>query len=168
MALVAAFIAMLFPSPAVAGYETRGAPLPAYPTADLSPGGAVRTARTAMSDDRPSPRYRAKHKGCNSAACDRRVARKARAKTNRRWRKYTAPYRGWLKSTGDCETRGLPNDGYTANTGNGFYGRYQFTISTWGWVGGDGYPHQDRPLEQDYRAVKLLKRDGPGHWPVCG
>ncbi len=62
-----------------------------------------------------------------------------------------------------CES----NNDYTANTGNGFYGAYQFSISTWYAVGGTGYPHLALPEEQDARAWELLTRYGPQHWPVC-
>jgi hypothetical protein len=78
----------------------------------------------------------------------------------------TAPYRGWLASTRACESGS--SGSYRANTGNGFFGAYQFTFSTWRSVGGQGWPHQAEPLEQDYRAVLALKAQGPGAWPVCG
>lgn len=62
-----------------------------------------------------------------------------------------------------CESS---ND-YAANTGNGFYGAYQFSLATWGAVGGEGYPHLASPEEQDARAWALLTQYGPQHWPVC-
>lgn len=49
---------------------------------------------------------------------------------------------------------------WTSNTGNGFFGAYQFLLSTWRSVGGRGYPHQASPREQSYRAWLLWKRDG--------
>jgi Transglycosylase-like domain len=76
----------------------------------------------------------------------------------------TADYQGWLLSTRTCESHG----NYRTNTGNGFYGAYQFVPSTWWSVGGVGMPHLNPPLEQDYRAVKLMLSGGTGHWPVCG
>jgi hypothetical protein len=88
-----------------------------------------------------------------------------RAQLRRRMmRRVTAPYRGWLLSTRLCESRG----NYWTNTGNGFYGAYQFTLQSWAAVGGWGLPSNAPPLEQDYRAVKLLHVQGPGAWPVCG
>lgn len=62
-----------------------------------------------------------------------------------------------------CESR---ND-YGANTGNGFYGAYQFSLRTWVGVGGEGYPHLASPEEQDARAWTLLTRYGSQHWPTC-
>ena len=37
-----------------------------------------------------------------------------------------------------CES----SDNYSINTGNGYYGAYQFDLSTWQSVGGSGYPNQ--------------------------
>lgn len=127
------------------------------------------TAYTAISVNGIDARENNRHKpGCNTYKCDRRTMKKAHKKTLKRWKKTVRPYRGWLRSTGNCETRGLPNHGYTANTGNGFYGRYQFTMSSWRAVGGRGMPHQAAPIEQDVRAVRLLWKQGRGAWPVCG
>jgi Transglycosylase-like domain len=94
-----------------------------------------------------------------------REARRQRRQL-RRIRLTVRPYRWWLRAVRYCESgnHGL----YRANTGNGFYGAYQFTLSSWYAVGGSGYPHQASPLEQDYRAVRLLHLQGPGAWPVCG
>jgi resuscitation-promoting factor RpfA len=78
------------------------------------------------------------------------------------------PYRGWLYSTRMCESGGR----YGTNTGNGFYGAYQFMASTWRAAGGRGLPHLAEPLEQDYRAVRWRLMIGNPHtragWPVCG
>lgn len=63
-----------------------------------------------------------------------------------------------------CESGG----DYGINSGNGFYGAYQFTLSTWQSVGGSGYPHEASPREQDERAATLYRISGPGPWPVCG
>lgn len=98
---------------------------------------------------------------CRSISCKRRVAQKRAVE---RKRAFIAPYRGWLASTRQCESGG----NYSTNTGNGFYGAYQFTLSTWASVGGQGNPAYASPLEQDYRAVILLRRSGAGQWPVCG
>jgi muramidase (phage lysozyme) len=63
-----------------------------------------------------------------------------------------------------CESRG----NYRTNTGNGFYGAYQFTLSSWRSVGGKQPPHVAEPAEQDFRAVRLRWIQGTGAWPVCG
>lgn len=95
--------------------------------------------------------------GCRSHKCVQRVRTKG-------WRRVTRPYSAWLRSTRMCESDGR----YTINTGNGFFGAYQFTLSSWRAVGGWGFPHHARPIEQDYRAVRLLHVQGRGAWPVCG
>ena len=55
-----------------------------------------------------------------------------------------------------CESGGV----YTTDTGNGFYGAYQFTLSTWASMGGSGNPAAASPAEQDYRAAKLYASAG--------
>lgn len=74
-----------------------------------------------------------------------------------------APYRARLLRIARCESGGR----WKISTGNGFYGGLQFTIGSWRAVGGTGYPHWRSRLEQMYRAVKLMRIQGWGAWPVC-
>lgn len=53
---------------------------------------------------------------------------------------------------------------YAVNTGNGYYGAYQFDLSTWRSVGGAGRPHEAAPAEQDYRALYLYRMRGWQPW----
>jgi peptidoglycan hydrolase-like protein with peptidoglycan-binding domain len=53
---------------------------------------------------------------------------------------------------------------YDINTGNGYYGAYQFDLSTWRSVGGSGYPNDAAPAEQDYRALILYRDRGWEPW----
>lgn len=69
-----------------------------------------------------------------------------------------------LEAIAACESGGNPR----TDTGNGFYGKYQFTLDTWQAVGGSGNPAQASEGEQDRRAAQLLARAGAGQWPVCG
>jgi hypothetical protein len=69
-----------------------------------------------------------------------------------------------LEAIAACESGG----NYSANTGNGFYGAYQFTQSTWESVGGTGNPAAASPAEQDRRAAMLYAQQGSSPWPVCG
>jgi len=55
---------------------------------------------------------------------------------------------------------------YDINTGNGYYGAYQFDLSTWRSVGGEGRPDQASASEQDYRALLLYRQRGWNPW-VC-
>jgi Transglycosylase-like domain len=62
-----------------------------------------------------------------------------------------------------CESGGR----YDVNSGNGFYGAYQFHPRTWRTLGYGGLPHQAPPEVQDEAARKLQARSGWGQWPVC-
>jgi len=62
-----------------------------------------------------------------------------------------------------CEAGGR----YDRNSGNGFYGAYQFLPSTWRLLGFRGMPHKAAPEVQDAAARKLQARRGWGQWPVC-
>src|SRR5262245_55838804 len=62
-----------------------------------------------------------------------------------------------------CESSG----NWAINTGNGFYGGLQFTLSSWRAVGGSGMPHHASKAEQIARAKKLKAIQGWGAWPAC-
>lgn len=62
-----------------------------------------------------------------------------------------------------CESGG----NWAANTGNGFYGGLQFTLSSWQAVGGSGYPNNASASEQIARADILQARQGWSAWPAC-
>ncbi len=62
-----------------------------------------------------------------------------------------------------CESGGNPS----INTGNGYYGMYQFSLPTWYSVGGTGLPSENSAEEQTYRAQILQARSGWGQWPAC-
>lgn len=63
-----------------------------------------------------------------------------------------------------CESGGNPS----INTGNGFYGMYQFDLQTWRSVGGYGLPSNASAAEQTKRAQILYNQRGAQPWPVCG
>lgn len=54
-----------------------------------------------------------------------------------------------------------------ANTGNGFYGYFQFTASTWRSVGGTGLPTDHDYATQRAMAQRLQARSGWSQWPAC-
>jgi LysM repeat protein len=62
-----------------------------------------------------------------------------------------------------CEAGG----NWAINTGNGFYGGLQFTLSSWQAVGGSGYPNNASREEQIMRGQMLQARQGWGAWPAC-
>jgi len=63
-----------------------------------------------------------------------------------------------------CESGG----NYATNTGNGFYGGLQFTLSTWAAYGGSGAPQNASKSQQIQVAERVLAGQGKGAWPVCG
>ena len=63
----------------------------------------------------------------------------------------------------ECESGG----NWAANTGNGYYGGLQFSLSTWRAYGGSGMPHQASREQQIAIAKKLQADAGWGAWPAC-
>ncbi len=62
-----------------------------------------------------------------------------------------------------CES----TDRYWLNTGNGYYGAYQFSAVTWWWLGYSGYPHDAAPAVQDEAVRDLYDLMGWSPWPAC-
>lgn len=62
-----------------------------------------------------------------------------------------------------CESGG----NWSINTGNGYYGGLQFSLSTWRAVGGTGYPHQASRATQIQMGERLRAQQGWGAWPSC-
>ena len=63
-----------------------------------------------------------------------------------------------------CESGG----NWAINTGNGYYGGLQFSLSTWRAYGGPGYPHQQSRETQIAIATKVRDANGGyGSWPNC-
>ena len=73
----------------------------------------------------------------------------------------------WAHRTSECEAGGDRN---IHGGGGSYHGAFQFMKSTWKSspksVGAD--PHNYSWKTQAVVAVLLKKRDGAGHWPVCG
>jgi hypothetical protein len=89
------------------------------------------------------------------------------AKYDRLWQRVGVGERRWARSTSSCESGGDPR----AIGGGGRYrGAFQFMRATW--KSSPRSPGGD-PIRFSYRtqavvAVMLKRRDGAGHWPVCG
>ena len=62
-----------------------------------------------------------------------------------------------------CESGG----DWGANTGNGYYGGLQFSLSSWQAVGGSGYPHEASAATQIAMGQRLQAAQGWGAWPGC-
>ncbi len=89
------------------------------------------------------------------------------ARYDRLWNRVAPRDKRWAHRTSDCESGGDPD----AIGGGGLYrGAFQFMRSTWKSSprspGGDpiAYPYRTQAVV----AVLLKRRDGAGHWPVCG
>lgn len=66
-------------------------------------------------------------------------------------------------SLAKCESGG----NWAINTGNGYYGGLQFSLSSWRAVGGSGLPSEASREEQIVRGEMLKARQGWGAWPSC-
>ncbi|HEY6737002.1 MAG TPA: transglycosylase family protein [Candidatus Saccharimonadia bacterium] len=56
---------------------------------------------------------------------------------------------------------------YTRNSGNGYYGAYQFDIGTWGNWGGYARPDLAPADVQDAKFLETFARRGWSPWPAC-
>jgi len=63
-----------------------------------------------------------------------------------------------------CESGGNPK----AVNPSGYYGLYQFSLSTWRAQGGSGNPTDASSAEQTKRAQILYGKTGASSWPSCG
>jgi hypothetical protein len=62
-----------------------------------------------------------------------------------------------------CES----HNNYATNTGNGYYGAYQFDQRTWHGLGYSGLPSSAAPATQDAGAHRLQAARGWQPWPAC-
>ena len=64
-----------------------------------------------------------------------------------------------------CESGG----NWAINTGNGYYGGLQFSLSTWQAYGGSGLPSENSRETQIMIAERVRAADGGGYssWPAC-
>lgn len=81
-----------------------------------------------------------------------------------------APTAEQMSALRNCESGG----NYAINTGNGYYGAYQFAQATWDAVAGQHYPHlvgvrpsDAAPSDQDLMMIALHADQGFGPWPGC-
>ena len=95
-------------------------------------------------------------------ALRRARAAEAVAAAIRRQHVYTPAGGAWAELR-QCESGG----NYQENSGNGYYGAYQFLPSTWWAIGFSGMPNQAPASVQDAAARVLLQRQGWGAWPAC-
>jgi transglycosylase-like protein len=86
-------------------------------------------------------------------------------KTQMRPRDLFAGLPGWWLAQASCIRS--HEGAWTSDTGNGYFGAYQFLLGTWVSVGGHGLPSSASPGEQTFRAHLVWLRDG-GSWAEWG
>ena len=91
------------------------------------------------------------------------TARKAQPRSRARARRQAPPTAANFARLRQCESGG----NYSINTGNGYYGAYQFSARTWRGLGYEGLPHQASAATQDEAAAKLQAQQGWRPWPGC-
>lgn len=123
---------------------------------DLVYEGQKLVVPTGPVADRPLPETAVAQPVAVAAPVNQNVMRRAAAPAN-----YTQGAGGWAAGVRQRESGG----NYATNTGNGYYGAYQFNQSTWRGVGGSGLPSEASPAEQDMRAQLLYNQRGCSPWP---
>ena len=83
------------------------------------------------------------------------------------WRRNVAPEKkAWARRVADCESGRNPD---ALGAGGAYRGAFQFSEGTWKNApqspGGDPIAFSYRT--QAFVAVRLMTRDGKGHWPNC-
>lgn len=138
------------------------------PTTDLAPGRrkVVREGRAGL---REVVAVRTLHNGepAKYRVVDRTMLREPRARRVLVGREpWSVPGTDGLNwgALANCESGGNPR----AVNPAGYYGLYQFNVTTWRSVGGSGMPHLASAGEQTYRAKLLYKSRGRSPWPTCG
>jgi hypothetical protein len=69
-------------------------------------------------------------------------------------------------SLAQCESGG----NWSANTGNGYYGGLQFSLSTWLAYGGNQFAYWPYLASRDQQIIigeRVLASQGWGAWPYC-
>jgi len=122
--------------------------------------GQVLTIPVATVADRPLPAD-ANVAALNAAPTYQAPSRQVAAKPAVRTAVYADGVGGLLARVRQHESGG----NYAANTGNGYYGAYQFDLRTWSGIGGSGLPSNASPAEQDMRAQLLYNQRGCSPWP---
>ena len=96
-----------------------------------------------------------------AAAAERAAAEAAATSAAVQWASGAKPM-----SVKQCES----GNNYSTNTGNGYYGAWQFDRSSWLANGGGqyaAYPHLATPAQQDQIAYNYYQKAGWGPW-ACG
>ena len=146
--------------PPLAGHRTVAGQMQAERTENVQDDLTARAVRLARKLDVPPRMERRRARGRSPERLRTRIsALEQRVQAERQ-----PPASPVLEAIAQCESGGDP----ATDTGNGFYGKYQFDLQTWQAIGGTGNPAQASEAEQDQRAAALYAQAGASPWPVCG
>ena len=134
----------------IAGHPTVAAQMSAEESLNLRRDLTARAVRLARRLDISAAGERRRLRGVPTGALRGRIRVLER-------RLAAPPVSPVLEAIAACESGGDP----TTDTGNGFYGKYQFTLETWAAVGGSGNPAHASEAEQDRRAAILYDAGRP-------
>jgi len=73
----------------------------------------------------------------------------------------------WVANVFACIRHYESRDHWTDDTGNGYYGAYQFNLETWQSVGGTGLPSAASPHVQTEMAYRLWQQRGFEPWETA-
>jgi hypothetical protein len=130
-------------------------PITLAPPLTLASPNATRQKKPALKASE-----RSKHEA--RVRMDAKVSKHAIARVSVE-RRLVVPLGGVWSQLRSCESGG----NYSADTGNGYYGAYQFALSTWRGLQLGGLPSSAPPQIQDDAAVRLQRLDGWDPWPRC-
>jgi resuscitation-promoting factor RpfB len=125
--------------------------------------------RAARAEARRAARRAAQRAAALAAQHQARKARKAPSTSSAAAQPSGASLSGVWACIAQHESGGNP----AANTGNGFYGAFQFTLASWQAVGGPPGLPSNYPLSVQLHYAEVLQaQSGWGNWPVssqmCG
>ena len=129
---------------------------PAPPVAELAPPPPVAQFAPPAPEPEPAPAPRSSSSSSGSSSSGSSSSGSSGGSQG------SAPAGVWAQPA-QCESGGNP----ATNTGNGYYGLYQFSLPTWQAMGGSGLPSEASAAEQTQRAQKLQAQSGWGQWPAC-
>ena len=122
--------------------------------------GQVLTVPTGVTTDRPVPAQQA----ATAAVLDQASS----ANTAQVRRNASVAPANYAQGSGDIFARIRQRESggnYAENTGNGYYGAYQYDIGTWGNYGGYARADLAPPAVQDAKAAQTYAQRGCSPWP---
>ncbi len=131
-------------------------------SSDQVEASASYLAASMIAERRAAEQAAADKAAAERAAAERAAAERAAAE-GAAVERSTAPAGGVWDRLAQCESGG----NWAINTGNGYYGGLQFSLSSWRAVGGAGYPHEASRETQIEMGERLRANGGWRHWPAC-